>query len=216
MEELAGKVALITGAGRGLGRALALAFSARGVQVAANDISPINLDETIAQIRAAGGQAQEYIADIASKLALQAMLDQILDAWGRLDILIQHARVKPRAALLAMDEWDWRRTLDVNLTGAFLALQSAGRIMRPQGGGVILNLIDAPDDSASQPAWRASQNGLAALTLAAAQEFRAYNIRVHAILLSPDLVQRQEQAVQQALHLCSRAAAGVTGQLIEI
>ncbi len=216
MEDLAGKVALITGAGRGLGRALSLAFSARGVRVAANDISPINLDETMAQIRAAGGQAQDYVADIASKLALQTMLDQIHDAWGRLDILIQHARVKPRAALLAMDEWDWRRTLDVNLTGAFLALQSAGRMMRPLGGGAILNLIETPGSPECQSAWRASQNGLAALTLAAAQEFRAYNIRVNAILLSPASVQRQEQAIQQALRLCSPAAADVTGQLIEI
>ena len=129
------QVVLITGAGRGLGRALALAFAREGARVAANDLTPINLDETLAQIQAGGGQGRGYIFDIAKKMPVQALIEAVRQDWERIDILVNNAAVMPRAGILEMDEWDWRRTLDVNLNGAFFTTQSVGRVMRAQGGG---------------------------------------------------------------------------------
>ena len=121
MGDLAGKVVLVTGAGRGIGRELAEGFAAQGVTIAANDLTPINLDETVSHIRTGGGTAQAYVADIASKLAVQTMLNEILDVYGRIDVLINAASVEPGEALLEIDEWDWRRAIDLNLTGPFLS-----------------------------------------------------------------------------------------------
>jgi len=135
MSQFAGKVILITGAGRGTGRALAEAFAVRGACIAANDITPINLDETILHINQTGGHAKDYVADVSKKMPLQAMLNEVMDDWGCIDILINNAHVDPKTTLLDIDEWDWRRAVDVNLTGPFLAAQSAGRIMKNTGGG---------------------------------------------------------------------------------
>jgi NAD(P)-dependent dehydrogenase (short-subunit alcohol dehydrogenase family) len=121
------KVVLITGAGRGMGRRLAGVLAERGAVVAANDISPINVEEVVAGINARGGKAKAYIEDIAKKVGAQTVVKHVEDDFGRIDILINHAAVEPRVSLLDMDEWDWHRTLDVNLTGAFLMIQSAGR-----------------------------------------------------------------------------------------
>ena len=144
MADFKGKVVLITGAGKGSGRKLAEAFARQGATVAANDISPINIEEAVEEIRAQGGDARAYVDDIAKKVGAQALIKQVEDDLGRIDILVNHAAVEPRSPLLDMDEWDWHRVLDVNLTGAFLVTQSVGRVMREQGGGIIINLL-APD-----------------------------------------------------------------------
>jgi len=176
------RVVLITGAGKGAGRALALAFAARGYSVAANDITPINLDDTLEAIATTGGQAQGYVADVAKKMPLQATIEQVLADWGRLDILITNARVVPQATILEMDEWALRRTIEVNLTAKFLALQSAGRVMREAGGGAIVLLV-GPHDPGDRPqaAYQASNAALDTLALAAAREFWPYRVRVHAL-----------------------------------
>jgi 3-hydroxybutyrate dehydrogenase len=217
MRKFSNKVVLINGAGKGFGRYVAEAFAAQGARVAANDISPVNLDETLEHIRAAGGRAEAYIADVASKLAVQTMLNQIMDSWASVDILINHATVNPYSSILNLDEWDWRRTLDVNLTGAFFTMQSAGRIMKAAGGGVILNICSLGEqipNPESHAAYVASQNGLTGLTQAAAIEFAAYNIRTNALIVNPD-PDGIENAVDQVLHLCSEAAADVYGQVIQ-
>jgi NAD(P)-dependent dehydrogenase (short-subunit alcohol dehydrogenase family) len=141
MDKLEKKVVLITGAGKGSGRILAGALAKRGAAVAANDISPINVEEAVDEIIAKGGRAKAYIEDVAKKVGAQSIVKQVEDDFGRIDILINHAAVEPHIPLLDMDEWDWHRVLDVNLTGAFLMTQSAGRVMRVQGSGVIINLI---------------------------------------------------------------------------
>jgi len=174
-----GKVVLITGAGRGKGRALAEAFWARGAFVAVNDISPINLDDLVAQ---GGGRIKAYVDDVAKKVAAQAIINQVEDDFGGFDILINHAAVEPHMDLLTMDEWDWHRVLDVNLTGSFLMMQSAGRVMRARGSGVIVNLITATHfEEGKEAAYLASMTGLAALTRAASIEFASYGVHVHAV-----------------------------------
>lgn len=201
MKELTGKVALITGAGKGSGRALARALAERGAIVAANDISPINVEEVVEEIVAQGGRAKAFVEDVAKKLGAQNLIKQVEDEFGRLDILINHASVRPHEALLDMDEWDWHRTLDVNLTGAFLMTQSAGRVMRslsPERGkglSVIINLVTLEQESAgNDAAFVASMQGLAGFTSQAARELSPYGIHVH-------LVETGEEAVEKVLAL---------------
>lgn len=182
MIDLKDKVVLITGAGKGRGRALAEAFAGEGAMIAANDISPINVEEVVNTINRQGGRAKAYIEDVAKKLGAQHIIKQVEDDFGRLDILIHHAAVEPHIPLLDMDEWDWHRVLDVNLTGAFLVTQSAGRVMREKGSGVIVFLITGPKrDEKSEAAFRTSMDGLRGLAHQAARELEPHGIRVFVV-----------------------------------
>jgi len=122
-----------------------------------------------------------------------------VDDWGRIDILVNCAQVRPKAPLLDMDDWDWQRTLDVNLTGVFLLAQSAGRVMRTRGGGTILMVAPIGEVEANQGAYATSKAGLVELTLQIKREFSAYNIEVH--LIQAD---RIDSVVEQALNLCGQ------------
>jgi 3-oxoacyl-[acyl-carrier protein] reductase len=244
MSAYEGKVVLVTGAGRGIGRAIAQSFAAQGAFVAANDILPVNLDETVAGIRTAGGQARDYLADVAQKMAVQTMIEQIRDDWDRIDILVNNAGVEPHAPLLELDEWDWRRTLEVNLSGPFFTIQSVGRVMRDQGGGVIVNIGSIAGRAhglKDRSAYVASKMGLIGLTREAARELAAYNIRVNAVC--PGVIEtemtvqlRQNKAMMDrwlediplgrlgqpedvaalVLFLCSEEAAYLNGQAINL
>jgi 3-oxoacyl-[acyl-carrier protein] reductase len=242
MMPFTGQVVLVTGAGGGIGRALTLGFARQGALVAANDLSPLNLDETLSQVQAAGGQCRGYSYDIAKKMPLQALVSQVLDECGRIDILVNAALVQPNAALLEMDEWDWHRIQDVNLGGPFFAMQTIGRVMQQQGGGVMVNILLPSELLAQRPgfaALTASQAGLAGLTLAAARELAPFHIRVNAVMpvILPEgtppapaseasrrtgrvTYQPMENThslpllVEKVLYLCSPAAREVTGQIL--
>jgi NAD(P)-dependent dehydrogenase (short-subunit alcohol dehydrogenase family) len=182
MSKLKDKVVLITGAGKGNGRILAQALAERGAIVAANDISPINVEEVVDQIAARGGRARAYIDDVAKKVGVQNIINQVQDDFGRIDILINHAAVEPHVSILDMDEWDWHRVLDVNLTGAFLMTQSTGRVMRAQGSGIIINLItESSRDGNQGAAFITSMNGLDGFTRQAAQELGPYGVQVYVV-----------------------------------
>lgn len=185
------KVVLITGAGKGAGRALAEAFAERGAVIAANDISPINVEEVVKRINAGGGKAHAYIEDIAKKVGAQTVVKNVEDDFGHIDILINHAAVEPHVSLLNMDEWDWHRTLDVNLTGAFLMIQSAGRVMRAKGHGVIVNLVAGTGERSKKEAgaYLASNAGLVELSRQADAELSPHGVRVFAVENSDDVVE---------------------------
>ncbi|GAB1470663.1 hypothetical protein MASR2M66_15410 [Chloroflexota bacterium] len=179
MDVLKNKVILITGAGKGIGRRLAEELAAQGAIIAANDISPINVEEVVEGIRAKGGQAQAFIEDVAKKVGAQMLIKDVEDQFGTVDILVNHAAVEPKTSLLDMDEWDWHRTIDVNLTGAFLMAQSAGRVMRTKGSGVIVNLIAGSAESQKEAgAYLAGKAGLAELSRQLARELNPHGIRV--------------------------------------
>jgi len=185
MSQLKDKVVLITGAGKGAGRALALAFGERGAIVAANDISPVNVDQVAAEIVSRNGRAKAYIEDVAKKVGAQYLVNSVEEDFGRIDILVNHAAVEPHTSLLEMDEWDWHRTLDVNLTGAFLMMQSTARVMKERGRGEILNIVA---ESGLGVAYRSSMAGLATLSRLADSEFNQHGIRIHTIQNSTDVV----------------------------
>ncbi len=212
------KVVLITGAGRGLGRMLALTFAAQGAIVAANDLMPVNVDETVAMIHAQGGRARAYLGDVSKKMPVQGVITTVLDDWGRLDVVVNNAAVRPRASLLDLDEWDWQRLLGVNLSGPFLMTQVAGRVFREQGtGGVILNIGDAAPRltaGTGATAYATSKAALLAFTRESARELAPYGIRVHALCPGPiDFPSTQENldvplmspetVAWQALQLCA-------------
>ena len=216
MIDYSGKVSLITGAGKGIGRALAEAFAAQGAIVVAHDLTPINLDETVSGIQKRGGCVQAYVANIASKLDLQTMLNTILDEYDRIDFLINAMSVSPKDALLKIDAWDWRRAMDLNLTGPFLLMQSVGRVMQAQGGGVIVNLVSIDQQS---PAALAGKSGLIGLTRAAAAEYEAYNIRVNAVCSGTPEAERIEDLpdnpVDLVVALCGERTTGLKGRIIQ-
>jgi len=197
MADFTGKMVLVTGAGKGTGRSVAEAFAAQGATLAVNDVSPVNLDETVALILAAGGQVKAYVEDIAKKMPIQTLLNSVLDDFGRMDILVNCAEVEPQKTLLEMDDWDWQRTLDVNLNGPFLLTQSVGRIMKEKGGGIIVHVGERAKGPEHRAAYFTSKAGLAALSALAAYELSEFNIRV-------DYFQPQKtgDAAKQILGLC--------------
>ena len=217
MGDLTGKVVLITGAGLGIGRELAISFAAQGDIVVANDITPINLDETINGIQGAGGQAQAYVADIASKLGLQTMLNEIIDQHGRIDVLIQTTSAEPLDPILEIDEWHWRRTLDINLTGPFLLMQSVGRVMREQGSGVIVNIISVDGNSS---AAIAGKTGLIEFSRAAASEFGENNLQVNVVCSNFPAAEKiaalPQNPINLIMFLCSAKGAQYHGRVIQM
>jgi len=234
MSEFRDKVVLVTGAGRGHGKKIAHAFSIQGAIIAGNDLTPVNLDDTINRITAGGGRARAYIFDIAKKFPVQTLVTQVIDDWGRIDVLVNCASVRPRAKLLEMDDWDWQRTLDVNLSAPFYTMQSVGRIMKEQGGGAIINiaaLSEGDHHPRNQSAYFASKIGLIGLTKLAAQELLDLNIRVNLIhqgmvtmgLAAQDEISipqwqlgRPTDVVELALFLCSQEASKITGQTVDV
>ncbi|MDK1028847.1 MAG: SDR family NAD(P)-dependent oxidoreductase [Anaerolineae bacterium] len=198
MKDFNGRAVLITGAGKGLGSRLAESFSQQGARVAANDISPLNVEKVVKKINAEGGAAIVYIEDVAKKMGAQALIKQVEDDFGRIDILVNHASVEHHSALLDMDEWDWRRVLDVNLTAAFLMTQSVGRVMREKGGGVILNVLSVAghDESLKRSAFVASMAGIESFSQEAKHELSPYGIQVHMITTNTE--------VETILDLCRK------------
>jgi 3-oxoacyl-[acyl-carrier protein] reductase len=184
-------VILITGAGKGAGRALAVALAERGYSLALNDISPINVENVVGEINSKGGKAKAYIEDVAKKVGAQALIKSIEDDFGRIDVLINHASVEPHVSLLNMDEWDWHRVLDVNLTGTFLMIQSVGRGMRENAKGKILNLVTGENEKSKKDAgaYLSSKAGLAELSHQADVEMSPFGIRVYAIENNGDVVE---------------------------
>jgi NAD(P)-dependent dehydrogenase (short-subunit alcohol dehydrogenase family) len=209
-DELVGKVVLVCRAGLELGRVISESYAQCGASLALHDYSPIHLDSTLKRVQNIGATAEDFIADISKKIPAQVMMDQIGAKFGTVDILINIPAVHPHQSILEMDEWDWQRTLEMNVNAAFLMTQLAGREMQKNGGGLILNLIngcmDPPKSHTS--AFVTSMTALAGFGQAAATELSSQNIRVYNLLVdltrgfdqfsceerkSPSLIEWQEQ-----------------------
>ncbi len=219
------KIVLITGAGRGYGREAAKAFAAQGATLALNDISPNTLNSLLAEIKEMGGNATTYVQDIAKKVPVQGLVMQVEDEFGKIDILINHSAVEPKKTILEMDEWDWQRTLLVNLSAPFLMTQAVGRIMQQNGGGVIVNLIPLAgrEGKVGGAAYLSSMMGLVGFTRTAARELAPHGVRVHALGTGIAEIQRASADAcfpssfnEALLYLCDEKNARLSGQIVDI
>ena len=184
-DSLRGRVVLVTGAGRGIGRAIAERFAELGSAVAVNDIEAGSADVTALAITDAGGAAMAAPADVSDSAQVGSMVDSIMAAHGRIDVLVNNAGiVSPMLHFLEADEAWWRRIIDVNLTGHFLVSHPVARIMAEQGGGSIINMSSGGATRAhrSFTAYDATKGGIEALTRAMALDLGPYNVRVNALV----------------------------------
>lgn len=182
--ELKGRVALITGGGRGLGEAICRTLSASGVIVVAADIRD-DLAETVArQLREAGNQASALRLDVGDEQQDEHAVQQIVTQYGRLDILVNNAGTDVTLPLEELTASDWDRVLRTNLRGPFLLAKSAFPVMRKRGGGHIVNVVStaAKRTWANATAYHASKWGLLGLSHALHVEARKHNIKVTAVI----------------------------------
>lgn len=180
--DLTDRKAIVTGGGRGLGRAIAVGLAQFGADVAVVSRTRTELEETSRQIEAAGRRTLVFPSDVSRKEDVQKVVDQVVSEWGRLDILVNNAGVDAAQPAIDYKEEDWDFVLDVNLKGYFLFSQAAARVMIKQGGGAIVNNSSICGDVAVKniAAYNASKGGVNMLTRSLALEWAPFNIRVNA------------------------------------
>jgi 3-oxoacyl-[acyl-carrier protein] reductase len=182
------KVVAITGGGRGLGRAMALAFAARGAHVALLDLNPADLDETRRLVEARGSRAAGYVTNVSSEDNVVASMDAIVRDFGRLDVLINNAGITKDGLLIKVRDGEvtgkmsldqWNAVIGVNLTGVFLCgREAAERMIRLGNGGVIINISSiSKDGNYGQTNYSAAKAGVAAMTVVWSKELARYGIR---------------------------------------
>lgn len=182
---LTGKVAIVTGAGKGIGEAIARRFAAEGANVVVNDVDASTAEAVAADIVAAGYNAIAGPADISDSAQVEAMFDLTLATYGTVDVLLNNAGlISPMLHFLEADEAWWRRIIDVNLTGTFLTCHRAAKIMVEAGGGAIINMSSGGATRAHRAftSYDASKGGIEAFTRALALDLGPYGIRVNALM----------------------------------
>jgi len=180
---LSGRIALVTGGGRGIGRAVALALAREGAAVAVAARSADQLDETARLIHEAGGRAIALPADISDPAAVRRMADAAADQLGPIDILVNNAGVARFATVLDADPNDWRLMFEVNLLGAFLCTQAVLPAMLERGRGWIINISSSAGIKGypEQAGYCASKHGMIGFAKALALETRGTGVRVHSL-----------------------------------
>ena len=186
---LEGKTAIVTGASRGLGRAIALAFAREGADVLVNYASR---EERAAEVASAierlGRRAILQRGDVSDAVQVRAMVQAALGRFGRVDILVNNAGITMPKGLLETSEAEWDRVLAINLRGVFLCCQAVAEAMMAQGGGRIINIASTAGQAGilSGPAYCASKAGVLGLTKCLARAFAPHNVQVNAI--SPAMI----------------------------
>ncbi|MEO7207924.1 MAG: SDR family oxidoreductase [Steroidobacteraceae bacterium] len=186
------KTIVITGAGRGIGRALAVRFATQGAHIALLDMNPADLAAATAQCIDLGVRAKAYTADVSREADVAAALDAVVRDFGSLDVIINNAGIVKDALLIKVKDGDvvgkmsleqWRAVIDVNLTGVFLcAREAAERMIKLAKGGVIINISSiSRHGNAGQSNYSAAKSGVASMTVVWAKELARYGIRVGSI-----------------------------------
>ncbi|UOQ52658.1 3-ketoacyl-ACP reductase [Hymenobacter cellulosivorans] len=183
MEALSGKIALVTGAGKGIGRAVALALAQEGVQVALLARSAEQLRAVAQEIEAQGGRAVVVAADVADRAAVEAAVAQVLEQLGTIDILINNAGIGTFAKLVDMEPAEWEKIIQVNLLGTYYTTRAVLPQMIARETGDIINIASTAGQrgAATTSAYSASKFAILGLTESLMQEVRKQNIRVSAL-----------------------------------
>ncbi|MFC1925918.1 glucose 1-dehydrogenase [Chloroflexota bacterium] len=245
MGALDGKVALVTGAARGLGRVSSRMFAREGARVVVVDISRDTGEETVRLIKNTGGEAIFVAADVSSSSDVQAMVQAAVDTYGGLDCALNSAAIDVgRHHLAEIPEEEWHRSTAVNLTGVFLCMKYEIQAMLERGGGAIVNVGSGPGNlGVPGAAWYiAAKNGLYGLTKTAAVEYGSRGIRVNALgpgtmwtpmmreaaekspqhveamkKMSPvERIAEPEEMAEAAVWLCTPAASYVIGHTLVV
>lgn len=241
MNELLNQVAVVTGAGRGIGRAIALKFAAAGADIVCVSRTAENAEKVAGEVRALGRKAWACALDVADAAAVADAAEKILTDCGRVDVLVNNAGVTRDSLLLRMSEADWDAVLNTNLRGAFLMTRALHRPMLRQRSGRIINIASVVGliGNAGQCNYAASKAGLIGFTRAAAREFASRGVTVNAIApgfietdmtaavndtLRAELLRRiplgrfgqAEEVAAAALFLAGPSGAYITGQVLVV
>jgi amino acid adenylation domain-containing protein len=226
---LAGKVAIVTGGGRGLGRTTALALAQQGASVAVVSRTAAQLAETVEQIRAAGAEALAIAADVSDLGQVEAMMRQVVGQLGGLDILVNNAGITGMSSLLDSDPAEWRGIVETNLFGTYHCCRAAVPHLLARGGGKIVN-IGSDSSLIGYPlfsAYAASKHGLLGLTKSLAEELKQRNVQVNAVcpsFVDTEMTPRSlrgralptEKVAEVVLFLASSAADSITGEALRV
>jgi NAD(P)-dependent dehydrogenase (short-subunit alcohol dehydrogenase family) len=189
--DLKGKVVIITGARRGMGKSHAIAFAKEGAKVVVSDISLEDCEKVVEEIKKLGGEAMAIKCDVSKKEEVEEMVRKTIERWGRVDVLVNNAAIAQFKPFLELTEQDWDRTMNINLKGYFLCAQACAKEMIKQKSGVIINIasIAMGQVGIGFPTlvhYVASKGGVVGLTEALALELAPYGIRVNSV--SPGII----------------------------
>src|SRR5437763_1309088 len=230
---------MVTGAGHGIGRAIALRFAAEGAQVIVNDIDDATVAEVVKEIMTNGGLAIPGVADVSNKGQVDSLFDRVLELFGALDVLVNNAGlIHVERHFLEADEIWWDRVIAVNLKSVFLCSLRAAHAMARRHSGVIINMSSGGATHAHRgmAAYDASKGGIEALTRAMALDLAPYGIRVNALIpgaidtqgMSPEMKRdrgasiplgrmgESEELAGPAAFLASEDASYITGHILAV
>ena len=176
------KVAIVTGSGRGIGEGIVLRFAEEGAKIIVNDVNEQDAKNVVDQVKAKGGQAVAGIGSVSDRSTVQKMVDTAVKEFGTLDIIVNNAGITRDSILHKMTDDQWSAVIDVNLTGVYLGIQCAARIMREKGYGKIINISSTSAlGNVGQLNYSASKAGVIGMTKTAAKELGAKGVNVNAI-----------------------------------
>ena len=238
---MTGKVAVVTGGSRGIGRCIAEQMGRAGATVAVVDIAQQTLEQTVKEMGEAGIKAHAYVLDVSASAAVEACVDQIAADLGRIDVLVNNAGITRDNLLLRMTDEEWELVQKVNLWGTFNLTRAVGRIMLSQRSGSIVNIasVSGVAGAYGQANYSASKAGVIGLTKASAREFAKRGIRVNAVApgfiatamteVVPEAFKTQalentplkrfgkpEEVARAVCFLASDEASFVTGQVLHV